>query len=230
MTRLVTLTFLVLLVGCSEPPASPNASSTFELVFTAESDVGIEMPGVEFKIDGASVGTTGPLGQVRTTLEAQQGTTIQVAHVCPEGHASEDDEQSLTLATFLRLGEQTEHNTLELSVECAPTSRVAAFTIYSKFPNVPFTINGELEGTTDGNGFATYVTEAAPGARFEVAFVTDDIPRARPENPSDFFVLDERSRIFVFSEEIEQPARRRPVRRRPPNRQSGIMRIQRVAR
>lgn len=230
MTRLVFIAFSLLLIACDEPPASPNATSAFQLVFTAENDLGIEIPGVEFRIDGASVGTTGPLGQVRTTLEAQQGTTIQVAHVCPEGHTSEEDTQSLTLATFLRLGEETARNVLELSAKCDRLTRVAAFTLYSKYPNVPFTINGEVEGTTNENGFATYVTHGAPGARFEVAFVTNEIPNANPANPSNFFILDDRSRIFEFSEEIEEQRVRRPRRNRRRRGRSSIMRIQRINR
>lgn len=204
------------LQACDPPPPPP----TFPVTFTASSDPGRPLAGVQITANAGALGQTGPDGTLRVELTGPEGSPVQVGATCPAGFRSPVGLPTLTLRQVVSLDPATAGRGLQVGIQCPPTHRHGVIVVRAAGEtaqaNLPVMVAGREVARTDASGTAHVALDMEPGATFQVLLATAENPLLRPANPRRDFTFQDQDDYFVFDQRFEVEVPRRVVRRRPP--------------
>jgi hypothetical protein len=213
-TVLVAAGLVGALVGCGEPPPPPR----FPVTFTAESDPGERLAGVQISANGAPIGQTGADGTLHVDLTGPEGSPVQIGASCPEGHRGPPTVPTITLRRVVSLDPATAALGLQVSVSCPPSQRHGVVVVRAAGDQgragVPVLIDGREVARTDPSGVAHVALDMAPGQSFQVLLATNDFPNLRPQSPRQSFTFPDADEMFLFDQRFDVQEPERPVVRR----------------
>ena len=202
------------LSACEEPPPPPR----FPVTFTAVSDPGRALPAVSVTANGAPIGQTDANGSLRVDLTGPEGSPVQIAATCPEGHRQPTGLPMLTLRRVESLDPAVASRGIQVSIACPPTQRYGVLLVRAAGEegraDLPVMIDGREVARTDPSGVAHVPLEMEPGSSFRVLLATADQPLLRPQDPARTFTFPDTDELFVFDQAFEQEAPPRTGRRR----------------
>lgn len=202
-------------LGCSEP--APPPAEPFVLTFAASSDPGQPLAGVAVTLDGEAVGETDAHGILRVQHGGREGEYVQVQVQCPEGHRDAEPVPPVALRRFERVADTAQDEGVRVSVDCPPTTRLAAVLVRADGQaGLPVRVGGREVARTDASGAASVVLRGSPQSTFRVELDTSSNPRLRPRDPMHLVTLADADDVFVFDPHlVEERRRARRVRREP---------------
>jgi hypothetical protein len=211
------LAALAAVAGCGEEAPPPR----FPVTFTAVSDPGEGLAGVQLTANGAPIGQTGEDGRLHVDLTGPEGSPVQIGATCPEGHRAPASLPLITLRHVVSLDPNTAALGLQVSIACPPAQRHGVVVVRAggdqAHPDVPVLIDGREVARTDASGVAHVALDMQPGQSFQVLLATVDQPLLRPQSPRQSFTFPDGDELFVFDQQfqVEEPPRVRSRRRRP---------------
>lgn len=203
---------VAVLAACERPPSS---TQPFAIVFVVESDPGVRLGRTLVSVDGDPVGESDSHGLVQSKIYGAPGQRLRIEHDCPDGHEAPREPKVLRLRRFEGV-DGSESDTMEITLRCKPTERLAAFIVRAKNgSNLPIVLNGEAVARTNGSGVAHFSTRGAIGTDYTVELDTREHPRLLPQLPTRLFTLSDADEIFVLNQsfEVKSEPRRRGHRR-----------------
>jgi hypothetical protein len=208
--------------GCKEKKPPPE----FRVTFTAQSD-GKPLGGVRVVAGGTELGVTDPEGELRATLQGEEGSTVSVQAECPEDYRKAEPLRPLKLRRFQGLDPETQERGLQMSISCPPSHRTAAVVVRADGrKDIPILRAGEELARTDAGGVTHLMFEFEPNTSFTLAMDTSDYPDLRPKDPTASFTLGDDDEIFEFDQEFKEKEKKRRRRWRPkPKDPSGPVRL-----
>lgn len=196
--------------ACTEVP---SAERYVALEFSVESDPGIPLRGVPVTVDGKTIGRSNAEGVIRATIPAQLGQRIQIGHACPSGFRDPAEPKMLRLGDYRGLGDASVP-VIELSIRCAPISRLAVIVIRTDDrPNLPVVLDERIVARTNASGVAHFSTTAVAGTELRVRVDTSGHPSLVPRSPIHLFTMPDAHEIFFLDQSFK--TKRRPRSRAP---------------
>ena len=195
---------LALLLGAA--CASEPQRTQFDVTFTANADD--PLPGVEVGLDGGRLlGKTGADGTLRVKLAGREGTPVKFRVHCPDGYREPREVPTLTLRRFTGLDPRVSSRGIAVSLECPPTTHLAALVVRTHQSDLPVLVHGREIARTDADGVANALLTMTPNSTFRVVIDTQDAPHLRPESPATTLTLPDDDQIFLVDQQftVEAP-------------------------
>jgi hypothetical protein len=191
---------------------SPNAASSFAVVFVVESDPGVRLNRAYVFADGKPMGETDSNGRVQAKIDGQLGQRLRIEHDCPDGHEAPSEPKILRLRRFEGI-QASGPLAMEITLRCRPMKRLAAFVVRAKNgPELPVLLDGKSATRTNGSGVAHFSVWGVAGTEYMIELDTREHPRLLPRSPMHLFALPDADEIFVvnqsFDVEGESPRKR----------------------
>lgn len=222
MKPILTLTAIAISMGSSAScKQAETPQNRYQVVFKAEDDRGVPLPGLPIRVGETLLGETSPGGTLIVQVAAKEGERYPLQAPCPEDHNADDPPVDVFFRSTKGLGGDVQ-NHIELTIVCARTRRLAALLIHADgYEDMPISIDGVVRGRTGAEGFAHLRLDRQPGVQFQVSLDSSSHPTLVPANPSQTMSVGEDDGLFVFEPvfreaRVEKKARKRRVRRAPP--------------
>lgn len=207
------LTLIAATTGCSG--SSTREKGDFKVVMRAKSDDERPLAGVVMSAAGHRIGATDDAGNLTARVPGEEGQTVPVSIVCPDGFLAPQAPAPLRLTKARSLGSGTTEP-LVYDTICDRKQRniVIAVRAIASGPS-PILVNGQRQEVTDENGvahLALTVDRDAPSLRVDIDTSAD--PSLIPQNPGRTFALKGRDSILIFDQTFSHRAR--PRLKAPP--------------
>jgi hypothetical protein len=184
-------------LGCDSlgPPKKPSQS----IVFSAESDPGTVLAGVQVLHRGKPVAKTGADGMASLQITGQEGETFDFDVRCPSGFRSPVAALSVVLR---RTAEQAA--AARFPIRCTPKERTLVVAVRAEGgANLPVLYLGREVARTDGSGAAHVAFRIASADAVALTLDTTQQPKLRPQHPAMTFHGADRDQLTSFEQRFD---------------------------
>lgn len=218
----LSLAWLVpLVLFASSACSSGEPLQRFPFVFHATLEGRSPIGGVQFSLRDPTSGKAVPIGQTGpdgnspvVAVRGKEGAHLPLVVQCPQGYRVSEAQKDLVLRRIQDLGEEGRTHT-EVSVECAPTKRVAVVAVLTNEEQIPVRIDGRPFASTDESGTAHFVQVVRPGSRFQVELDTSHDPDLMPRSPFHWVEVEDDDDVTVITQVFEKPKAKPRAKPRP---------------
>ncbi|HTM44386.1 MAG TPA: hypothetical protein VL137_05495 [Polyangiaceae bacterium] len=174
--------------------------------------------GATLSLDGKVLGNTDHSGELMLSLSKPEGTVVQLTLQCPKGFRNVDPSLKLALRRLQPLDPKPLANrraaaSLRTRFFCEPTERSTLLVVNtSGAPALGVWVDGVLRATTNDQGIAHVLLQAATGTSFQVLLETGSNSVLIPARPMRPVLVGEVDDIVVFDQDFKSaksPSRQR---------------------
>ncbi len=215
MKSLVLCALFASLAGCADE------QGRFPVVVITTTDDGRPLPDLPVTIGRGLAGKTDADGKLKVRVVGKEGARVTVTVATPKGYRPASTENAVVLRRLSDIdGGGGRPLPIEHVVKFAPLQRQYAVLVRTDAPGLPVETFGTRQAVTNDKGVAMFLYEGTPGDELQVKLVTDARPDLRPQNPTQSFLLAQRSEAYLVKEHFattkkehkKKPARVGPKR------------------
>ncbi len=202
-------------------PACAEEEGRFPVVVTTETDDGQPLADLPVTVGKTPAGWTDASGKLKMRVVGKEGARVTVTVATPKGYRPASTENAVVLRRLSDIeGGGGRPLPIEHVVKFAPLQRQYAVLVRTDAPGLPIETFGTRQAVTNDKGVAMFLYEGTPGDELQVKLVTDARPDLRPQNPTQSFLLAQRSEAYLVKEHFattkkehkKKPARVGPKR------------------
>jgi hypothetical protein len=198
-----------MLAGCAEE------ENRFPVVITTTTDDGKPLPDLPVTVGKTPAGKTDAEGRLKLRVLGKEGARVLVTVATPKGYRPAGGDGAIVLRRLTDIeGGGGRALPIEHAVRFAPLQRQYAVLVRVGVPGIPVETFGTQQAVTNPQGVAMFLYQGAPGDELQVKLVTDGHPDLRPQNPTQSFLLAQRSEAYLVKEHFA-------VQRPPPKKHHG---------
>ncbi len=218
LNPLFSVIFALVFTACGDPEPSDDS---YSIELNAETDEGRPLSGVQFSSGKNDMGVSPESGSFSLRLRGAEGTTLPIEATCPKDYDSPAP-GSVRLARVKSLSGEAE-SPLTYRAVCTRKLRDVIFVIHAENgANLPISIDGAAQGTTDEKGNAHVLVSVDRHLEsLTLSLDTSEQPLLRPQNPRRVFELKGNDAIALFNQPlttVRPKAPRQPAKAQRPHR------------
>jgi hypothetical protein len=188
--------------GCpkEEAPAALAVDAPFQLAISIFSDPGRPVAGAQVLLRTKPVGTSDASGLVKVEVVGNEGDSVGLGILCPDGFRSPERQ---VVASLRQLAPGSPPPRFE--ARCTPLLRTTVVGIRSdNGANLPVLYLGKEVARTDVSGTAHFVLQLKPGEPVVLTLSTaeKEAEQLRPQNPSLTFVGKDQDDIVLLEQKF----------------------------
>ncbi len=190
----------------------------FAFQLRVQTDMGDVVPNAVLSRDGTTLGHTDARGTREVNMTGKEGQRVLFEVACPQGFRQRRASQQVVLRPVAALTRGSDARRREVTLTCVPVTRFGVLVVrVAGAHGVPVLVDERMVATTNAAGIAHVPLSLVPESSLRVSLDTSAVPRLRPANPSQRFVIEDRDALLVFDQtltEVKQPQRRKHGRTR----------------
>jgi hypothetical protein len=195
MTLPRALVVFALIASCNEE------ASKFPVVIVTQSDDGRALPDLPVTLGKTPAGRTDADGRLKMRVAGKEGQKIAVTVGVPKGYKISGTAAPLVLRRLVDIESGSSRALpIEHVVKLAPLERRYAVLVRTGVAGLPIETFGTRRAVTNDKGVAMFLYDGAPGDELQVKLDTSSHPELRPQNPTENFLLAQRSEAYVVKQ------------------------------
>lgn len=189
--------------ACALAAGCTDDGGRFPLVVSTMTDDGQPLPGLDVRVGRTAAGKTDAEGKLRIRVLGKEGARVTVTAATPKGYRLASTSNVVVLRRLTGVEGGGRPLPIEHVIRFAPLERRYAVLVRAGVAGLPVEAFGTRQAVTNDQGVAIFLYEGAPGDELQVKLVTDGHPELRPQNPTQSFLLAQRSEAYLVKQHFE---------------------------